>query len=211
MRQRSKGFFITIEGDEGLGKSTQEKLLTEWLEQSGHDVIRTFEPGGTPVGQVLRGLLLNKEHKLGKATELFLFQADRAEHYRRVLKPAIRAGKIVVCDRFWDTTMAYQGAGRGWSRALLLGLHHATTGFLVPDLTLVLCGTPHAAKAMDPNDTFESENPGFRARIAAEFERLAAQGGRYVRIDANRSVRDVRNEIYLVVTERLQLQAPTQP
>src|SRR5690606_10743103 len=144
---------------EGLGKSTQAHLLAEALREQGFDVVLTRESGGTELGQELRKILLHSEYELSKATELFLQLADRAQHYKEVLKPSLRKGKIVISDRYFDSTLVYQGAGRGWKDALLWRLHHATTGSLLPDLTIVLEGSPY--KEMDASDRFEKEGTLF--------------------------------------------------
>lgn len=166
-----------------------------------HKVTWTREPGGTPFGVKIREMVLFGGDGLSKAAEMLLFQVDRAQHYKDVLKPAIRAGHIVICDRYVDSTMAYQGAGRGWRKADLLNLHRITTGMLLPDLTFVLMGKPHAE--MNMADTFEREASDFHARLQAEYERMCAEGGRYVRIDANRPVDVIADEIEAVTLDRL--------
>lgn len=168
-----KGFMITFESTaEGVGKTTQARRLCEALREAGHDVLLTREPGGTDVGKQLREILLTpraKEQELSKATELFLMFADRAQHYVEVLKPALKSGKIVVCDRFFDSTLTYQGRGRGWKTAFLYRLHQAATGGLLPDLTFVLDGTPHHEN-LNP-DRFEREGSDFFEKVKRGIDR----------------------------------------
>lgn len=197
------GFFITFEGPDGCGKSTQAQALANYLEQVGYAVVLTREPGGTAVGSAIRKMVLSSSVKLSKAAELMLFQADRAQHYKEVLKPALRSGKVVICDRYVDSTMAYQGAGRGWKRSDLEQLHRLTTGMLLPDLTFILRGRSH--KTLSTQDTFEQEKEDFRSRLVAEYDWLSRRASRYVKIDANRSFSDVSRDVISAVERRLRM------
>lgn len=203
--KRRKGRLITFEKiADGLGGTTQAHKLYENLKRAGYDAILTREPGGTGLGEKVRALLLDPEFKLGKATELFLFQADRSQHYKEVLKPALSAGKIVISDRFFDSTMMYQGHGRGWKTSFLLRLHQASTGMLLPDLTFVLCGTPFA----DPTkvaDRIETEGNNFKKKISAGMLRMARQSDRYILVNANDDVNALSQYIYSVVRKRVLL------
>src|SRR3979490_2356318 len=131
------GTFITFEGIDGSGKSTQLRMLANFLKQAGCDVLSTREPGGTPVGNRLRAALLDAQEEVDPLTELLVFAADRAQHVRRVLRPALAAGEVVFSDRYADATVAYQGAGRGFSPELIAEIIELATEGLKPDLTLL--------------------------------------------------------------------------
>lgn len=210
-----KGFFISFEKTkEGLGGSTQAQLLTENLSKLGYDVILTREPGGTRLGQELRRLLLDaKAHdtELSKATELFLFMADRAQHYKEVIKPALKEGKIVVCDRYMDSTLVYQGGARGWKNAFLWRLHHATTGSLVPDLTFVLHGTPHRERSKD--DRFEGQTDAFHKLVEERMTHIATKnnGNRYVMVEGNRPIEDIGSELLHTTMVRMSMKVLPNP
>jgi dTMP kinase len=206
---KSKGILITFEktGD-GLGGTTQSRHLYENLKRAGFNTVLTREPGGTEIGQILRGLLIDKTYKLAKPTELLLYVADRAQHYADVLEPALREGKIVVSDRFFDSTLVYQGYGRGWNTAVLEQLHQIATNNLLPDLTFVLDGQPH--RAMNEADTFESLGQNFKARIrqgmlhTVNSAKLNYSGeSRYILINANQPELVVADSIYNSVQKRL--------
>src|SRR5258707_8491474 len=131
------GTFITFEGIDGSGKSTQLRLLANFLRSEGYDVLTTREPGGTPLGVRLRAALLDSDEHVDPLTELLVFAADRAQHVRVLLRPALAAGQIVFSDRYPDATVAYQGAGRGFPPALISGSVQLATEGLKPDLTLL--------------------------------------------------------------------------
>lgn len=137
---KNKGFFITFEGGEACGKSTQLQLLVKALEHKNHAFIQTREPGGTELGEKLRDLLLfiKTSQKISDFTEWLLFSASRIEHIEKIIQPALKQGQIVLCDRFFDSTLAYQGFGRGLDQAKMSQLHAWTTNNLVPDLTILL-------------------------------------------------------------------------
>jgi dTMP kinase len=169
--------FITLEGGEGAGKSTQVGLLAAALERLGLSVLRTREPGGAPGAEVLRELLLSGRVDWSAPAETLLHFAARAEHAARTIRPALAAGRWVVCDRFFDSTMAYQGFGQGADRALIAAL----TGLLGlrPDLTIVLDVDPAVAAARlrqraTPADRYERLDPAFHARVNAGFRSIAA-------------------------------------
>jgi dTMP kinase len=198
-----KGFFITFESmKDGLGKSTQAKLLYEKLKQNGHNVVLTFEPGSTEMGKHIRELLLKDEYKKAKVAELFLFMADRGQHYEEVLKPALAQGKIVVCDRYFDSTIAYQGFARGWDVDDLWYLHGMATGQLMPDLTIILDGKPF--KEMDSNDTFEKMGDEFYNKVKEGMMYVAKRyKERCVLLNANHDKEVLSDQIYSIVQERL--------
>lgn len=189
--------FITFEGGEGAGKSTQITLLAEYLRQRGHDVITTREPGGTPDAEAIRGLLV--EGAAGRWTaesDSLLFAAARADHVTRLIRPALAAGKVVLCDRFVHSTLAYQGGGNGLDADKLRMLHDFCSGGLWPDLVLWLDLPPEeglrraAARHMGA-DRFEQRDSGFHARVHAAFARMAGEDSRIRRIDATRPVEAV--------------------
>ena len=173
--------FITFEGVEGAGKSSHARGLAALLRTRGHTVVETREPGGTPAGKALRGLLLGADATpLTPVAELFLYCADRAQHVAEVIMPALGEGTIVVCDRFSDSTIAYQGYGRGLDLTLVRSLDtHARAG-LVPGLTFLLdcpveLGLARARSRAEPEDRFEKEGVAFHDRIRRGFHALAAE------------------------------------
>ena len=185
-----RGFFLTLEGIDGSGKSSLAGALAEWLEGQGYQVVRTKEPGGTPLGRRIRDLLLDNGRSLAAATELYLYLADRAEHVEEILIPALEAGKVVISERYTDSTVAYQGYGRGVDLALLAGMNEFATQGLVPDLTLLL-EVPlevgrERRRALTP-DRVEAEPPDFHARVLRGYAAIASQEPERVkRIDASR-------------------------
>ena len=171
------GTFITIEGIEGAGKSTIAKRLIEWLENQGRECLHTREPGGTQAGEKIREILLNPQIKLAPETELLLFEAARRQIMEEQILPALQAGKTVVLDRFYDSTTAYQGYGRGldldWIEKLNLFACHGRK----PDLTILLdidvrIGLQRARKVSGTDDRFESEKVDFMQRIHDEYQFL---------------------------------------
>nr|VFK37226.1 MAG: dTMP kinase [Candidatus Kentron sp. SD]VFK41528.1 MAG: dTMP kinase [Candidatus Kentron sp. SD]VFK78509.1 MAG: dTMP kinase [Candidatus Kentron sp. SD] len=197
--------FITIEGIEGSGKSTNLPYLVELLQKAGKVVTMTREPGGTRIGESLRELLLDPEQDMQLDTELLLVFAARAEHLAKVVRPALGKGQWVVCDRFTDATYAYQGAGRGIPIPRIAALAHWVQGNLRPDLTLILDlpveeGLARVRKRGAP-DRFEQEKLAFfeRAR-AAYLARAGARPGRYRVIDA----RDPPGVVRLRIAEAIQ-------
>lgn len=195
--------FITLEGGEGAGKSTQLRLLADALCQRGLPVLRTREPGGAPGAERLRALLLSGEIAWSAQAETLLHFAARAEHVARTIRPALDAGMWVVCDRFYDSTMAYQGYGQGADRAFI----QAQIGLLglVPDLTLVLDVTPATAAARlrrrgGDVDRYEREDAGFHARVNAGFLAIArAEPARCRVIPADGDIGQVHDAILAAV------------
>ena len=175
-RYSDSGVFIALEGGEGAGKSTQAKLLERRLTGAGHDVVLTREPGGTAVGAALRAILL--DHNTGTLSpraEALVYAADRAEHIDALIRPALAAGSIVITDRYVDSTLAYQGAGRSLDATDLEQLAQIATGGLRPHLTVVLDIDPVAglARAGD-HDRIEAEPLNFHQRVRERFLALAA-------------------------------------
>jgi dTMP kinase len=169
-----RGLLITLEGIDGAGKSTQARMLADWLRQAGYAVTPTREPGGTKIGDAIRELVLSHDHAMPPEAELFLYLADRAAHVAEVLRPRIEAGDVVVCERFSDSTVAYQGYGRGLDLGVLRQFNAMATGGLAPDLTIVLDLQPSRAR-LDGNrlDRLESEGEEFSLRVAQGFRELA--------------------------------------
>lgn len=175
------GTFITFEGIDGSGKSTQLRLLANFLKSKGCDVLLTREPGGTPVGNRLRAALLDAHEEVDPLTELLVFAADRAQHVRRVLRPALESGQVVFSDRYADATAAYQGAGRGFSAELIAEIIQLATEGLKPDLTLLFdlsvaesnSRTRRRANDKQKGDRLDAEDTEFHTRVHDAYLRLA--------------------------------------
>lgn len=185
-----RGRFITLEGIEGAGKSTHIAHLAALLAASGIQVVTTREPGGSPVAERIRGLLIDSENTgMDETAELLLMFAARAEHLAKTIRPALESGIWVLCDRFTDATYAYQGGGRGLDPARIALLETLVQGELRPDLTLLFDLPPDLglarARGRGAADRFESETPGFFEAVRAVYlERAHANPGRYRLIDA---------------------------
>lgn len=188
------GLFITFEGPEGAGKSTQARLLAEWLSSQGHQVVQTREPGGTALGRDIRQLLLHQDHMTREA-EYLLYSADRAEHMQTLIRPALEAGRIVLCDRWLDSSLAYQGYGRGlsleWLRAVAAG---ATQG-VKPDKTFLFDLPPEVGLGrFEGKDRLEREPLEFHRRVRAGYLELAqAEPGRFTVLDATASLEAIQD------------------
>ena len=199
--------FITLEGGEGAGKSTQVLLLAEALARAGFPALRTREPGGAPGAEALRAMLLGGGIEWSAEGETHLHFAARAEHLARTIGPALAAGMVVVCDRFADSTMAYQGFGLGADRELIAGLTRLLP--VRPTLTLVLRVSPAVAQARmqarrQAADRYEVLDQGFHARVAAGFLDIAAQDpGRCRVLDADDSIEAVHRQVRAAVGQRL--------
>jgi dTMP kinase len=198
-----RGRFITLEGGEGVGKSTQARRLAEALRTKGKAVIETREPGGSPGAEAIRGLLMTgSADRWSAGAEALLFAAARADHVAKTIRPALEAGQWVVCDRFIDSSRAYQGGADGIADADLLKLHQIGSDGLLPDRTLLLAlpGDTGSARALarDQGDTdrFGGRSTDYHVRVAAAFERLADQEtGRFRTIDASGSPEDVTDRL----------------
>ncbi|WP_030677907.1 dTMP kinase [Streptomyces sp. NRRL B-1347] len=182
------GFFIALEGGDGAGKSTQAEALADWIRAKGHEVVVTREPGATPVGKRLRSILLDVSSAgLSHRAEALLYAADRAEHVDTVVRPALARGAVVISDRYIDSSVAYQGAGRDLSPTEVARINRWATGGLVPHLTVLLDVAPEAARERftEAPDRLESEPAEFHARVRSGFLTLAAADpGRYLVVDA---------------------------
>jgi dTMP kinase len=201
----ANGLFITLEGVEGSGKTTQAAILGDWLGKDGRRVTVTHEPGGTRAGETIRAIFLDPAVSLDVAAELLLVLADRAQHVREKLRPAIAAGEIVISDRYSDSTTAYQGYGRGFDLKLLGELNRLASDAMSPDLTIVLDlavetgleRTRARAKGTGRgSDRFEGERAEFHRKVRAGFLAIAAtEPARVVVIDADREITTVTEEI----------------
>ncbi|MEO8328383.1 MAG: dTMP kinase [Candidatus Nanopelagicales bacterium] len=199
----SHGTFIAFEGGEGAGKSTQAALLGDWLTSRAQQVLVTYEPGDTPVGKHLRDILLGLDTEaLDPRTEALLYAADRAEHVAAVVRPALERGQFVITDRYIDSSLAYQGAGRELTVEAVAQLSAWATGELVPDLTLVLDIDPQVGltRFHAPADRLEAEPLAFHQRVRQQFLDLAAAAPeRYAVIDAGGTA----DEVHAAVRERV--------
>ncbi len=204
------GFFITLEGGEGAGKSTALGTIGEWFRAKGQDFVLTREPGGTPPAERIRELLLDPATgDLAPMTELLLMFAARNENLEQVIRPALAAGRTVVSDRFTDASMAYQGAGRGLGREPVEDLARLVHGDLQPDLTLLLdvpvdIGLERIRSRSEGPDRFEQTRPGFLERVRQGYlEQARRDPGRFAVIDATADLEHVGEEIRAVLEERL--------
>lgn len=204
----SRGRFITLEGTEGVGKTSNLEHVCHLLERAGYEVVATREPGGTPLAESIRSLLLEvREEPVDPTVELLMVFAARAQHVARVIEPALAAGRWVVCDRFTDATFAYQGGGRGISMEDIATLESLVQGDLRPDLTLYLdVPVEVAAKriAGRDHDRFEREQMDFFERVRKTYLERAADEPQRVRVvDARQDLATVQAEIDRVVAEFL--------
>jgi dTMP kinase len=207
----SRGLLVTFEGPEGGGKSTQLRLLGRRLAAEGYRVTATREPGGTPVGERIREILLDPAlagDALRPEAEAFLFCAARAQIVAEVIRPALAAGHVVLCDRFADATLAYQGFGRGLDLALLRANNALATGGLTPDLTVLLdlpveLGLARRQRTADLN-RLDAAGLAFHERVRVGYHALARQDGdRWVQIDAGRAADVIAEEVGRAVRQRL--------
>lgn len=189
------GTFITFEGIDGSGKTTQLRMLANYLKEAGCEVVLTREPGGTPVGNRLRGALLDAHEEVDPLTELLVFAADRAQHVRRVLRPAIESGQLIISDRYADATVAYQGGGRGFPAELISEIIQLATEGLKPDLTLLfdlsveesIARTSRRANGKHQGDRLDAEASDFHVRVRNAYLELArAEPDRVKIVETNR-------------------------
>ena len=204
MEDGVSGHFITIEGGEGVGKSTQARLLAERLRETGLTVIEVREPGGTPTGGRIREILLDPAVTMIARTELFLYEAARAELTATVIVPALSRGEVVVCDRFFDSSTAYQGYGRGINADIVRTLNLAATAGVCPDLTVLLqleTGEALRRATTGGADRIEAESLEFHRAVIEGFAVLAAEEpARIVPVDASGSVEAVAGRVWNIVT-----------
>jgi len=212
-----RGFFLTFEGLDGSGKSTQLRKLTAYLEARGHAVTVTRQPGGTRIGDRIRALLLDsKTEALAPMTELGLMFSDRAQAIAEVIRPALEAGHIVLCDRYTDSTEAYQGGGRKLGGEVVRRMHATMCGGLAPDLTILLLAdfdrslhrarrrNGRTAAAGQDENRFEKEDGEFFRRVYDQYREIAArEPHRVVVIEGDQSIEAIHREIVRRVEERL--------
>lgn len=210
MAGTGRGRFITVEGIEGVGKSTNMALLEEQLRAAGIDVVVTREPGGTALGEEIRALLLGHRHGgMAHDTELLLMFAARAEHLSEVIRPALEQGRWVLCDRFTDATYAYQGGGRGVAMARIAELESWVQATLRPDLTILLdvpveTGLERAAGRGEGADRFEQEQQAFFDKVRNCYLNLATrQPLRFRVVDASRSLAEVQQQLTTIMQQYL--------
>lgn len=203
--EQARGMFIAFEGGEGSGKTTQSRLLAIWLRDQGFDVVQTREPGSTKVGMRLRAILLDAVHQgLSARSEALLYAADRAEHVEKVIRPALYHGSMVISDRYVDSSLAYQGAGRALDVEDVTRINNWATGGLVPDLTVLIDTPPSVglARLGGAADRIESEPLEFHERVRREFRALAAaEPARYLVLDGTLPQQQISSLIYDRVRE----------
>jgi dTMP kinase len=196
--------FITFEGIDGVGKSTQLGLLQQWLEGRGREVIRTLEPGGTELGQEIRHLLLHRKGDVAARAEALLYAADRAHHVATKIRPALAEGKVVLSDRYFDSSVAYQGAARELDVDEVRNISLWAVDNLIPDLTVLLDLNAEAAiqrrnKTGTEPDRLEREKVDFFVRARAQYLELAKEP-RFLVVDANLSIDEIQHQIRERVT-----------
>jgi len=213
--------FITFEGIEGSGKTTQVRLLARALREKGYECVPTREPGATEIGKKIRAILLNSNHSsMLPITELFLYEADRAEHVRQVIQPALTAKKIVISDRFFDATTVYQGYARGYDLKVIRQMHRIVLGDLKPDLTIILdlpadLGLKRAWERIRSQhtatgeDRFEKEAVSFHEKVRQGYLALTREEPERIRvIDASGNMLRIHEEIASIVLSLLEDKQP---
>lgn len=195
-----KGIFISVEGSDGSGKSTQIENIKKFFKDKGIDIVFTREPGGTQIGEILRNLVLDKNLKeMDDMTEALVYAAARAQHVAQVIKPALNEGKIVICDRFVDSSIAYQGYGRGLGESVKIINDFAIAGCM-PDVTFLMKMDPRIGRRRiraDQQDRIELEKDGFHIKTFEGYLELERQyPDRIVGIDANRTIEEIKIDIY---------------
>jgi dTMP kinase len=212
------GAFLTFEGIDGCGKSTQLRLVASELRLGGMEVVATREPGGTALGTRLRAALLDAEESVDPLAELLIFAADRAQHVRTLVRPALESGHIVLSDRYADATVAYQGAGRGFPPELVAQVVALATGGLKPDLTIVfdvpvaecIARTRRRIGSDHRGDRLDAEDAAFHTRVRQAYLEMAAREPERVRIiNASGSIEETHARVMELITPLLKSQVPS--
>jgi len=209
------GLFVTFEGGEGSGKSTQLARLDERLRRSGFDPLVVREPGGTRLAESIRALLLDTGAPIGGVTEALLMVAARSDLVATRLRPALDTGRIVLCDRYTDSTLAYQGGGRGLDGAMLAAWNRAATGGLQPDLTLLFdldpeLGLARRVASRGGTNRIDLESESFHGRVRERYLQLArAEPARFTVLDADRGAPELAERVWSVVAARLPITPST--
>ncbi len=202
-----KGIFITFEGIDGCGKSTQSKLVYGRLKKNGYRAIFTREPGGTKLSECIRRILLNPRNEISPLAELFLYESGRAEHVKKTILPAIRSRSIVICDRFFDATTAYQGYGRGLDIKMIEKLNYFASQGIVPDLTILL-DIPASeglkrAKKLNKHDRMEKERSSFYDKVRRGYLALAKKFPKRIRIvKTSGTIEETNSKILSIIKEK---------
>lgn len=202
-----KGIFIVFEGPDRSGKTTQIKLLTDWLNKKKIKTVLTREPGGTGVSEAVRAVLLNPKSKISPLTELFLYESARAQHTEEIILPALKAGKTVISDRFTMATVAYQGYGRGLDLSMIKTLNDIATAGIKPDLSFVFTmpDSEFFKRGKNlPSDRMERQKASFRLKVNRAYRELANKPG-CVKIDATHTIEAIHAEITGKLTAKLKL------
>jgi dTMP kinase len=211
------GFFITLEGIDGCGKSTQLDMLAAALGQRGFDVLTTRQPGGTVIGHHIRALMIKEHNRLAPLAEVLLMMADRAQHVSEIIKPNLEAGRIVISDRYTDSSVAFQGYGRGLAIEKVEELNNLATNGLTPDLTILFDLEPESARRRldnrvekqtgddSPMKGFDEEKEEFHARVQQGYFELAEKySERFRVIAANRTIAEIHENVLTLVLRSLQ-------
>lgn len=202
-----RGFFITLEGSDGSGKSVQAFLLIKMLKKLGFNAVHTREPGGTVVAEALRKILLAPKNKIFPLAELLLYEASRAQHTEEIIRPAIDSGKVIICERYADASVAYQGFGRNIDKKIIFKLNEIATAGLVPDLTILF--DIDIKKGLDRaflrgKDRLENENLQFHRRVRNGYRWLAKKFPKRIRtVKANDTVENISKKISDIVLSRM--------
>ncbi|MCS7184911.1 MAG: dTMP kinase [bacterium] len=198
-------FFITLEGPDGCGKTTQTGLLYKFLKKKGYKVIHTREPGGTGFAEILRKIILDPKNKVEPITELFLYAAARVEHTYKKIIPYLKKNYIVLCERYIDATKAYQGYARGIPLEIIDKVNEYATGGLKPELTILLLSNPKSTlKRIKTKDRLELEGIEFQKKIIEGYKKIAAEEkNRFYIIDATKSISEIHSEIKDVVMSKI--------
>lgn len=205
-----KGLFITFEGPDGAGKTTQINLLKSFLEESGYDAVLTREPGGTPISEKIREIILDKDHvEMDYMTEALLYAASRAQHVAEVIKPTIEAGRTIICDRFMDSSIVYQGFGRKLGDCVRIINEFAVNGCM-PDITFLLKVEPSVGKCRIKNedqDRLELERIEYHNEVFKAYIELEKQyPERIIGIDSSRNIAEISKEIKEHINRILEIQ-----